>query len=335
MIRVAPVQSDHLSQSPLDSADLPLYSDFLDLISDRDVYDVHTVKEYDSAYDPDKINILFRHDVDYADGLDMVQMDYRMGFRSTNYLRVYSDLIPSAPPEYLIQDVATMWQWFVEHGSMEIGYHYDVMDETTDGFTRPADVDMARELFGQNIAFLRQYFDIETVSAHGGTYNYLYESGDFEREENLTPFGVVSAEYLPFTAFAPTEYSFLSDVDGQLDYLRENLDILIPGDVVQILIHPFDPRWVVSPFVDPTAGPQTTTQAVQMVTTPPSTLPSTEPTSGPSADSVTRNLQPMATEPSGAAGLSPLLGLLALGPAALLTVAVWRYRRLAGRNSQG
>ncbi len=77
------------------TADLPLYSEFLDFVSDRAIYEVHTVAEYDTAYDPDRINVLLRHDVDYSNGLDMAEMDFRMGFRSTNYLRVYSDQIPA------------------------------------------------------------------------------------------------------------------------------------------------------------------------------------------------------------------------------------------------
>jgi len=319
-------RAGRLGSPRLDSAGPSLYSDFLDFISDRDVYEVHTVEEYDSAYDSDRVNILLRHDVDYSDGLDMAKMDYDMGFRSTNYLRVYSDLIPAAPPEYRIEEVAPTWQWFAEHGRMEIGYHYDVMDETTQDFTKPTNLDQARELFGQNVSFLRNYFDIRTVSAHGGTYNYLYERGEYEREINLEPYGVVSAAYLPYSQFPPAHYFAVSDVDGQLDYLRAKLLERGPGDVVQVLIHPYSRRWAIADFVSPIDNQQPTQSPATAVV--PDTAPNLPASSGPVPDSRMRPA-PLAAAASGttSGGLSPRLGLLALAPAALLMVAVWRYRR--------
>jgi hypothetical protein len=313
------------------SADLSLYSDFLDLISDRDTYDVHTVEEYDSAYDSDKVNILLRHDVDYANGFDMAKMDYDMGFRSTSYLRVFSDQIPSGPPEYGIDDVTSTWQWFVKHGRMEVGYHYDVMDETTVGLTRPTDMDEARSLFGQNLGYLRKYFDVRTVSAHGGTYNYLYESGEYTRAKNLEPFGVVSASYLPFTAFPPQKYYYLSDLEGQVDYLRNSLLQKEPGDVVQVLIHPFAQRWSVSEYLAPSSleGPVSGGQAAGSSqstggagSTP---VPTTDRT-----DLISRPVPSAAVQanPTTAKGMDYRLGLLALAPVALLMVAVWRHDRL-------
>jgi hypothetical protein len=312
------------------SADLPLYSDFLDLISDRERYEVHPVAEYDSAYVPDKINILLRHDVDYSNGFDMAKMDYDMGFRSTSYLRVFSSQIPSAPPQYEIDQVASTWQWFARHDRMEIGYHYDVMDETTMGFSRPTDMDQARVMFGQDLEHLRKYFEIRTVSAHGGSYNYLYESGDYTRTKNLEPYGVVSASYLPFTAFPSQNYFYLSDLEGQVDYLKGKLLDREAGDVVQVLIHPFARRWSISGYLapssleDPLSGGQATNSSSS--TGGKASMPA--PTGG------RRNLVPtpqsssIVPNPSTVTGLNYRLGLLALAPLALLLLAVWRHDRL-------
>ncbi len=199
------------------------------------------------------------------------------------------------------------------------------MDETTAGFTRPTDVDQARVLFGQNIAYLRGFFDIRTVSAHGGTYNYLYESGDYERTKNLEPFGVVSASYLPYTAFAPANYSFISDVDGQLEYLKGALLERQPGDVVQVLIHPFSKRWTVDDFAPLVPSEQPTANPVPATPSPTASSP---PTSGPSADSVTRHDELAAiTNGSSGVGYGPWLDLLALAPAALFALAFWKYHR--------
>jgi len=310
-----------------DSPDLPLYSRFLDLISDRDTYEVHTVKEFDSAYDPARVNVLLRHDVDYSDGLDMATMDYERGFRSTNYLRVYSDLIPTARPEYRIEDVAPAWQRLVNKGGLEIGYHYDVMDETTVGLTRPTDLGMARELFGSNLSYLRGFFDIRTVSAHGGNYNYLYESGEYERKLNLEPFGVVSASFLPFSRIPPERHSYRSDVDGRLEYLRDGLLKMDAGDVVQVLVHPFAKRWLVS-VDDPASdggiasdrGGTSTSSGISPVT---SQAPAV---SGGRASAAASNLT-VSSPSTSAGGIDLRLGFLALAPAFVLALAVWRYKR--------
>ena len=213
------------------------YEDFLRLLSDER-YNVCPIVEYDSSYRPDKVNVLLRHDMDYDNGYGMLELDYNHGIRSTSYLRLH------AVGSYMIEEVTKFYQLLEKYG-FEVGYHYEVVDLTLKG--SEIDWNAAEKLFGEELGFLRQFFNVKSVCPHGGFANQPSRNYEFEQDESrLIEFGVFSAYKIPFSR--ETNFHYSSDTSADfastgLDYFRKELGQAKAGDVVEVLVHPQPGRW--------------------------------------------------------------------------------------------
>lgn len=213
------------------------YEDFLTLLS-NERYNVCPIVEYDSSYRPDKVNILLRHDMDYDNGYGMLELDYNHGFRSTSYLRLHAEIY------YVIQQVTKFYELLEKHG-FEVGYHYEVIEQTLKG--SQIDWDAAERLFGEELGFLRQFFNVRSVCPHGGFANQPSRNYEFEQDDSrLIEFGVFSAYKIPFSREINFHYASDTSQDFAstgLDYFRKELGQAKVGDVVEVLVHPQPGRW--------------------------------------------------------------------------------------------
>ena len=260
------------------SDDRPVYEDFLAILSDEK-YSVYPVSEYASSYRPDKINILLRHDADFDNGIGMVLLDLDHSIRSTTYLRVYADQYKIGEVRNFYQTLERLGFEVGLHqedvdrifardrvenvvsrirsdssipGSdkeilIEIvrGASHDLTDEIKDELAKVLVTDDVVKLFKSDLELLRKYFDVRTVCEHGGTWNYLLEIGS--RWSALSEeCKVFSAYQIPFAK--KMNFHYLSDVDSgfsdrKLGFFKEELGKLNPGDIAEVLIHPYNPRW--------------------------------------------------------------------------------------------
>ena len=176
--------------------------------------------------------------MDYDNGYGMLELDYNHGIRSTSYLRMHAD------PHYTIPQVTRFYQQ-LERSKFEIGYHYEVVDFALKGSV--INWDAAEKLFGEELGFLRQYFDIRSVCPHGGFANLPSRNYEFEEDASrLGKFGVFSARNIPFSR--AVKFHYLSDTHSDyasmgLGYFRAGLEKASAGDVVEVLVHPQPGRW--------------------------------------------------------------------------------------------
>ncbi len=213
------------------------YENFLRLLSDER-YNVCPIIEYDSSYRPDKVSVLLRHDMDYDNGYGMLELDYNYGFRSTSYLRLHAETY------YIIEQVAKFYQLLEKYG-FEVGYHYEVIDQTMRRSV--IDWNAAEKLFGEELSFLRQFFNVRSVCPHGGFANMPSRNFEFEEDKSrLAKFGVFSARKIPFSR--EVNFNYLSDTHDDfastgLEFFREGFGQARAGDVVEVLVHPQPGRW--------------------------------------------------------------------------------------------
>lgn len=119
-------------------------------------YTLLTVEKYLTMKNkPDKF-VIMRHDVD--DGADlpytlaMARKEVEVGIAATYYFRVIDDVFK---PE-IIKEVVSLGH--------EIGYHYDVFGKADGDYGR------AIELFEYELNKLRKFYNVKTISMHGGPF---------------------------------------------------------------------------------------------------------------------------------------------------------------------
>ncbi len=256
----------------------PAYEDFLTVLSDEK-YGVYSVSQWQSSYRPDRINILLRHDADFDNGIGMVLLDLYNGIRSTTYLRLYADeyKIEGVRNFYQIaekvgfeiglhqEDVDRIFakdgvenvvsrirsDSSIPNDDKEIlieiirGAGYNPTDKIEDELEEVLVTDDVIRLFKSDLESLRKYFDARSVSEHGGNWNYLLEMSPrwaaLSKECN-----VFSASQIPFAGTA--DFHYLSDAgtkfaNSKLEYFKEELAKMKPGDIAEINVHPYPPRW--------------------------------------------------------------------------------------------
>ncbi len=221
----------------------PVYTDFLDIISDER-YNVCPIVEYESSYRPDKVNVLLRHDCDEDNGFGMTALDFYYNIRSTCYLRTSLE----SQNYYSIESVIDFYKLLEEEYGFEMGYHYEDVDYCGHPHDPNGNVvisDCVIGSFRKNLARLRKYLNIRTVTPHGGQWNYLLEQ---------SPLGIrLFEECKVFSAYqipSSRQVFHLGDTDNVagfkekgVRYFKEELEKHKPGDIVEILIHPHPRRW--------------------------------------------------------------------------------------------
>jgi len=193
-----------------------VYDDFLELLTE-DRYNVFPVIEWEIAKRTDKVNVALRHDACFNPylALKMANKEIKRGIKSSYYLRI-SDA-------YNISNQIGAFKGLESLG-YEIGYHYDDMDKCDVQRVNSC----AIESFKGNLAFLRGYFDIKSVSPHGGKFNYMLDQSD-EWLQLSKDVGVISAYHLPYDVYL---------TDPSLEHLKSVLELQKPGSLVELLAHP-------------------------------------------------------------------------------------------------
>ncbi len=116
-------------------------------------YKLTTLEDYVTQAPTGKVCIL-RHDVDARPRMSatMAHMEQENGVRATYFFR--------APEMYGRVDPADSIRDVVKAGH-ELGYHYE------DHSLAQGDDKEARELFEEHLAYLRQFYPVRTIAAHG------------------------------------------------------------------------------------------------------------------------------------------------------------------------
>lgn len=141
--------------------------------------------------DPDKKNIIFRHDVDRKPktALRMATLEYKMDIRATFYFRYLPDVFDPA----IVRQIQDMHH--------EIGYHYEVLDKA-DG-----DLKKAIGLFEQELARMREIANVRTACMHGNPLK-PWSNRDLWKTHDYRKFGIVGEPYLLIDY---SKYLYLSD----------------------------------------------------------------------------------------------------------------------------
>lgn len=126
------------------------YRELCNTISNSE-YSSLTLEEYFSERElPDKF-IIVRHDVDdepeYT--LKMARLEHELNIKSTYYFRTNKNVFVGG----IIREVKNLGH--------EIGYHYEVLDETFGNYEE------AIALFGHNLNKFKPFYDVKTIAQHG------------------------------------------------------------------------------------------------------------------------------------------------------------------------
>jgi hypothetical protein len=151
-----------------------------------------TVDDYCSGkVNPDKKNIIFRHDVDRKidTAFRMATIEYEMDIRATYYFRYIPDVFK---PE-TIQKIKEL--------NHEIGYHYEVLDKTN------GNREQAIALFEKELKNMRKIADVRTVCMHGNPLK-PWSNRDLWKTYDYRQFGISGEPYLSIDY---SKFLYLSD----------------------------------------------------------------------------------------------------------------------------
>jgi len=107
-----------------------------------------------TGHEQGKVAII-RHDVDIKYNSVLIDVERSEGVRSAFYLRPDGD--------YFTQSIS-FFEGLQAQG-WEIGFHYDSLSRSSGNFTQ------AITLFSAQLQYLRMFFNISTVTAHGDNYD--------------------------------------------------------------------------------------------------------------------------------------------------------------------
>jgi hypothetical protein len=142
-------------------------------------YQVMTVVQYLVDVTKQARIAVLRHDVDRFPGraLNMARLEQRAGISSTYYFRTNRSVFRLNT----LREISRMGH--------EIGYHYETLSKRRGNY--PAAID----LFGKELARLRQVCPIQTISMHGNPLS-PYDNRDLWKRYDFRQFGLVGEAYL-------------------------------------------------------------------------------------------------------------------------------------------
>ena len=157
--------------------------------------------------------IILRHDIDVnaSNALDVAQVEYKYGLRATYYFRtIKKTYVPTT-----IDRIASY--------NHEIGYHYETVDRSK------GNMDLAVELFRQELAMFRQRYEVKTVCMHG-TFLTKYDNKDIWKEQKLSNFDLLGEPYLSIDY---TRFAYFSDSSRTWSFNKKIKDMVnvLPLDV--------------------------------------------------------------------------------------------------------
>lgn len=238
----------------------PRYVNFLDIICDKR-YNVIPIEQFSTNLQPDRVNVLLRHDLDDDNGFGFIKEELSRGLKSTYYVMVNRSSVGHLLRcSYEFEEVASFYK-AAEKDGFRFGYHFKDVDQVLGSKAsrslKPNQVSteemgLAIDSFRLNLRKLRKWIKIGSAAAHGGCCNWFLDSAEEWRKEWLTlcsEENIFSAYRIPFVKTG-AKYVSISDTNPNPEFVRrgvfyfkDQLERLAPGDTIQILIHPFRPRW--------------------------------------------------------------------------------------------
>ena len=190
---------------------------------------------------PDKI-VLLRHDVDRIPNLALkfAEIETGLGLQGTYYFRTHS---ASFKPSLIRK---------IYHLGHEIGYHYETLSDAG------GDIDLALDLFTENLTCLREIVPIETIAMHGRPLSpwdnrQIWNHASFEKF-NLLGEAYLSLDFNEIDYFSdtgrtwhPSRHNIKDKAQNAPRYFLESTDDLIKhinsgrSNHLCILTHP--ERW--------------------------------------------------------------------------------------------
>lgn len=207
-------------------------------------YKIITFKEYIEMKDKNNGFIIIRHDVDenIRFSLDMAKVEFDNDVKATYYFRTIKKVyVPD-----IIDKIASF--------NHEIGYHYETLDKAK------GNIELAIELFSEELAVFRQRYIIKTVCMHGNPLS-KYDNKKIWGKSKFSDFDLLGESYLSldynkFAYFSDSGRTWNADKNKIKDYVNtmnfklvkvENTDELIKVinngclENICILTHP--ERW--------------------------------------------------------------------------------------------
>jgi hypothetical protein len=128
---------------------------------------------------PKEKSLILRHDVDKnaENALMMAQLEAEMGVRATYYFRIKTVDVE------IVKEIAVLGH--------EIGYHYEDLSHCK------GNNEKAFDLFQQNLSFMRQYANIQTVAMHGSPLSKI-DNRMLWKTHSYRELGLVGEPYFDF-----------------------------------------------------------------------------------------------------------------------------------------
>lgn len=158
-------------------------------------YKFLTFEEFASEIDISGKIIVLRHDVDKLplNSLQLAEIEHSLGLKATYYFRI----VPESRDVEIMKKIAALGH--------EIGYHYEEMDlafkkQRSEVRGQGSEVgkdelvDLALEIFEDNIEKFREIYPIRTICMHGSPLS-KYDNKDLWRKYNYRDYGIMAEPY--------------------------------------------------------------------------------------------------------------------------------------------
>jgi hypothetical protein len=168
----------------------------------------YTVSDYFSNPDVGTPFVLLRHDVEkkYENALQMAQLQHDLGIKGSYYFR----LLHKSGNEAIIKEIAALGH--------EIGYHYDDLSECSGNYEK------AIQRFQQNIAYLRQFAPVTSITMEGAPLS-KYDNRQLWEKYNYRDFGIIAEPYFDLDF---DEIFYLTDTGRRWDGWRMSIRDKVP-----------------------------------------------------------------------------------------------------------
>jgi hypothetical protein len=159
--------------------------------------------------------VILRHDVDKKSlrALRTAEMENELGIKGTYYFRVVKNELPKE----VIERVAKLGH--------EIGYHYNDLNAAG------GVVEKALDLFGKNLAKLRELTPVNTACMHGSPLS-KYDNRKLWESHNYRDFGIIGEPYFDIDF---NEVMYLTDTGRRWDGDRVSIRDKVIGDGLWVM----------------------------------------------------------------------------------------------------
>jgi len=191
----------------------------------------YTVTEFFTNSNVEVPFVLLRHDVEekYANALKLAELQHDVGIKGSYYFRI----LQKSGNEKVIQQIVALGH--------EIGYHYDDLSECRGNYEK------AMQRFQQNLAYLRQFASITSISMEGAPLS-SFDNRNLWKKYNYRDFGILVEPYFDLNF---NEIFYLTDTgrrwDGwrvsvrdkvaqQEEWIKQGLVFRTTHDIIQAVI---------------------------------------------------------------------------------------------------